>query len=224
MVFFWIILYGLVHSVFEVVSGLYTCPWLLSLSMSVYTALLILWIVRTDRNASMGLFFSRVASEEAIWLFPLTVLPFSNLFLTDVLILPGHSVLLTLCTCTAEELFFRGFLFSCLRKHIGHWSAGVVSTIFALFHLANLISGWPPGYVAVQVLVAFSVSLYYCLIRFHWGSLYPCVIAHFLTNITAGELLTDLQSDAYLIWMMVSVSYLVCSLFLFRKISVNNGG
>jgi membrane protease YdiL (CAAX protease family) len=93
----------------------------------------------------------------------------------DLAVLIGFGVLTCLIAPIAEEVFFRGFLFSVLASRIGVlWGALVTGGIFGLIHL----SGSPP--LGVAVLVAFGALL--CVVYWKTGSLIPCMALHALNN------------------------------------------
>jgi membrane protease YdiL (CAAX protease family) len=93
----------------------------------------------------------------------------------DTAVLVGFAVLTCLIAPVAEELFFRGFLFSVLASRVGV-AAGALLTggIFGLIHL--------PGspLLGVAVLVAFGALL--CVVYWKTGSLIPCMALHALNN------------------------------------------
>ncbi len=93
----------------------------------------------------------------------------------DTAVLIGFGVLTCLVAPVAEELFFRGFLFSVLASRIGVlWGALITGGIFGVIHL--------PGSPAlgVAVLVAFGALL--CVVYWKTGSLIPCMALHALNN------------------------------------------
>ena len=94
----------------------------------------------------------------------------------DLAVLIGFGVLTCLVAPIAEELFFRGFLFSVLASRLGVAVAARCSRalIFGLIHL--------PGspLLGVAVLVAFGALL--CVVYWKTGSLIPCMALHALNN------------------------------------------
>jgi membrane protease YdiL (CAAX protease family) len=72
----------------------------------------------------------------------------------------------------AEELFFRGFFLSGLRRGTNRWVAIVVTAIaFAIFHLE------PAKYLTTGLL---GIWLGYLVVS--TGSLYPAILAHLINN------------------------------------------
>jgi membrane protease YdiL (CAAX protease family) len=90
-------------------------------------------------------------------------------------ILFGFAVLTCVVAPLAEELFFRGFMFSALAARIGVWASALVTgTVFGLIHL----SGSP--LLGVLVLSVFGVGL--CLLYWKTASLLPCLALHAAHN------------------------------------------
>lgn len=218
MLFLWILLYGLIFSLSEYAAALFNAQaWMTAMTMTVYIILLLCWICRTGQRQAVGLVFPCIQVKDAVWLLPLIVLPLGNRVATGSQDFSVYSVLLTLCICMAEELFFRGFLLSFLQSRLGLRGVFTAALIFALFHGVNLLSGWNPQYVIIQIFLAFSVGMYLSVLRLFCGSLVPGIAAHFLTNLTAGSHLNTSFSGALIIWGICAAIYLICSLLLFSK-------
>ena len=80
----------------------------------------------------------------------------------------------------AEELVFRGFIFTALRGRMKFvWSAVLTSAIFATAHL-QFGSGAPPLWTAA--IDTFSLSLVLCYLRERNDSLWPGIFLHALKN------------------------------------------
>jgi uncharacterized protein len=81
-----------------------------------------------------------------------------------------------------EELIYRGFA----QRVFQDWSAGsavaAIAGSAALFAVAHLYQG-PRGVVTTCI-----VGLLFSSVRFWTGSLLPTLVAHFITDITAGLL------------------------------------
>jgi membrane protease YdiL (CAAX protease family) len=75
----------------------------------------------------------------------------------------------------AEEFFFRGFLFTVLKRWRGPWISAVITGL--LFGLAH------SGSAAAQYLIPLGfLGFVLCLIRWRTGSLYPSMALHALNN------------------------------------------
>lgn len=77
----------------------------------------------------------------------------------------------------AEELVYRGILYSALRKLVG--AIGAVVLVLGLFTLVHVPQYWP-NYGVVLAVGLLSVSL--TIIRAYTGRLMPCVLIHLVFN------------------------------------------
>uniref|UniRef100_UPI0040577A67 CPBP family intramembrane glutamic endopeptidase n=1 Tax=Agathobacter sp. TaxID=2021311 RepID=UPI0040577A67 len=125
--------------------------------------------------------------KECLYGIPLLTLPLCNLIMTK-----NHSIsvsfgLWTLCVAIAEELFFRGFLYDLLAKW-NKWGYVMISSLlFGVFHFVNIWEGKDGIYVYMQVLCAFAAGVSYAALVVQCGSIFPCILAHFFTNISVGK-------------------------------------
>ncbi len=120
----------------------------------------------------------------------------------DLAVLIGFGVLTCLVAPLAEELFFRGFLFSVLAARYGVLLAALATgAIFGLIHL--------PGSPAlgVAVLVAFGALL--CLVYWKTGSLVPCMALHALNNAISFGYTKSLSAAAIAALIVASVGLVV---------------
>ncbi len=87
----------------------------------------------------------------------------------------------------AEEVLFRGFMFSGLRTRLGFaWAALLTSVFFAMGHL-EFGNGHPLVWVAA--VDTFTLSLVLCYIREKTGSIWAGVLIHTLKNTLAFSVL-----------------------------------
>lgn len=180
MVFLWVPVYGLVYALASRLEHLWAVP----LAMTAYAAVLIGWLFHTGRAASIGLRFPR---ERKIWGLPLLLmLPVCNLLCAESICLSLPSIVLMLSACAVEEIFFRGLLLRCLMPWGALRAVVVSSGLFALLHLANILSGSGYSQAWMQVLCSFAVGVCYAAAAVRLESLIPCYLAHFFTNITAA--------------------------------------
>ena len=101
--------------------------------------------------------------------------------------MPGE-ILLVLSAVVVEEVFFRGFALPFLHRRFPRTGVLGAAILFALLHGANFLSGWDPGYVVLQILLAAVAGYYWGLLRLRFGSLLPCILAHGLINLTGSTL------------------------------------
>ena len=92
----------------------------------------------------------------------------------SVVIAVAAVLMIVLLAPIAEELFFRGFVFSGLRTRWSLWPAAITSgLIFGSVHA-------PTGITTVVPLAVLGFAL--CWLYDRTGSLWPCVIAHMINN------------------------------------------
>jgi membrane protease YdiL (CAAX protease family) len=93
----------------------------------------------------------------------------------DLAVLIGFAALTCFVAPLAEELFFRGFMFSVLAGRLGVWWGGAITgVIFGLIHL--------PGapVLGVAVLMVFGAAL--CFLYVKTGSIIPGMALHAFNN------------------------------------------
>lgn len=189
MIFFFIFLYGLILSAGDLLAPLNPLfPLITSLGVLVYCRLMLEWVKRTGQTAEIGLVLPHIkGTADIMVLLPLLVPPVLNAALFGYSLLPLSAVLLAFGVAVAEEVFFRGFLLRFLAR-LGDVAAPLVGSLFfGLFHFINVFGGADPLYTALQAFFAFGTGLAFCGTRRSSGSLLPCIIAHFLINLTGAE-------------------------------------
>lgn len=186
MVFLWVALYGLTYAISDMIpQGADTANWIPPLAMILYAGLLILWICRTGQAGHIGLCAMRhFPPGEYLSLLPLLSLPLCNLLAAEEYRFRFSSAVLMLSVSATEEIFFRGFLLRFFTKRSKLSGIFLTSGIFALFHCVNLFHAAGLPYTLMQVLFAFAAGICYGAVTIRCGSLFPCIFAHFLTNIT----------------------------------------
>jgi membrane protease YdiL (CAAX protease family) len=85
------------------------------------------------------------------------------------------AILVTVIAPLAEEIFFRGFMFTALRRWLG-WVAGGLATaaVFAVIHLGSVDAVFLPPLLLLGFLL--------CVLYHRTGSLLPCLALHALNN------------------------------------------
>jgi CAAX protease family protein len=87
-------------------------------------------------------------------------------------------VLVTVIAPIAEELLFRGYVFTALRRWRGPWVAALLTGIvFGLIHVASA----PVVFLVPLAILGFLL----CLLRWRTGSLLPCIGVHAFNNAIA---------------------------------------
>lgn len=90
----------------------------------------------------------------------------------------------------AEELIFRGYLYSHVRHNLSFWAASIfVSVLFGLMH-----GQWNVG------IDTFVLSLVLCYLRERTGSIWAGVLLHALKNGIAFTLLFVISPEELIVW------------------------
>ena len=98
----------------------------------------------------------------------------------------AFGLLLCLAAPVAEELFFRGFMYTILAPRLGAiWAALLVGTLFGVGHAI----GAEP--IAVIALSAFGIGL--CILYWRTQSIIPCMALHALNNSITFGVVKDLD-------------------------------
>lgn len=100
---------------------------------------------------------------------------------TSAWLLAGFGILIA---PPVEELFYRGFLYPVLARHLGMAAAVVLTSIpFALMHAQQLAAAWAPLFMLFLVSVALTI------IRAKSGSVAASVLVHMAYNTTLFAML-----------------------------------
>jgi len=128
----------------------------------------------------------------------------------DLAVLVGFGVLTCLVAPLAEEVFFRGFLFSVLAARVGVvWGSLATGAIFGVIHL--------PGspLLGVAVLVAFGALL--CVVYWKTASLLPCMALHALNNAISFGYTKSLSAAGITALIVASVGLVVLIGYLLAR-------
>ena len=125
----------------------------------------------------------------------------------------------------AEEIVFRGYLFTRLKKYVNVYIAGIlVSLLFAIAHL-EIGTGVPLNFAAAFDTLILSIVLVYVTQKS--GSLYPAIGIHAVKNMVAFVTLFLLNNTVtwsdifYFVLVMVLGSLIVLFMWL-KRLSENN--
>ena len=126
-------------------------------------------------------------------------------------------ILFMFCVGFLEEIIFRGFLFKMMEKDNKKLAIIVSSLTFGIGHMINLLNGAELIPTLIQVCYAISVGFLFVIIFNKCKSLWPCIIAHGLTNalsiFNVNNALTLYISPIFII--VISVAY---SIYIIKNI------
>lgn len=87
-----------------------------------------------------------------------------------------------ICVGFLEEMLFRGFLFTALRRNNAKTAVIISSLTFGIGHIVNLLNGAPLFETLLQICYASAVGFLFTVIFYRSGSLIPCIITHCMIN------------------------------------------
>lgn len=116
-----------------------------------------------------------------------------------------------LCVALLEEVLFRGILLRLLCFKKKSLSIALSSAAFALCHLVNIENGAELSYVIFQTVFAYAAGFAMSGIVITCGSLIPCIVIHFLINITATDRLALMPGRDPLFWTCIIV-LMICGI------------
>ena len=87
-----------------------------------------------------------------------------------------------ICVGFIEEIIFRGFLFKMMAKDNVNRAIIVTSLTFGIGHIINLLNGAEVISTLIQICYATTVGYLFVIIFQKGKSLWPCIIAHSMTN------------------------------------------
>ncbi|HEY3021035.1 MAG TPA: CPBP family intramembrane glutamic endopeptidase [Solirubrobacteraceae bacterium] len=93
--------------------------------------------------------------------------------------LAAAAVLVTVIAPIAEEVLFRGYIFTALRGWAGVWGAAAITGV--LFGAIHIDPDRPTGFLVPLAFLGFVL----CLIYWRTRSLYPCIALHSINNAIA---------------------------------------
>lgn len=150
------------------------------------SALLLYFVYHNGLQKEYGLCKSKFPAKTYLYFLPLALIVSVNLWGGATLnYSPAETVLFIvsmICVGFLEELIFRGFLFTAMRKD-GLVSAMIVSSLtFGIGHIVNLLGGADFLPTLMQILYATSAGFLFTVIFHKSGNLLPCIIGHAVMN------------------------------------------
>ena len=212
MLFVWLFLYGAVMLLAGHVSARFY--WAQTVGLILYTAGLIGWALARKKGKLLGFKpLSAQAIKKHLYFLPYFALVLYQVACNGITLLSWLTVLEILAAAVLEEVVFRGFLLSALRKRGMILGVLVSSAVFALAHLINLETG-VLHFVLSQSLCAFIMGIALSGLRLSCGSLIPGMVIHFLINVTAWDFDPAMNDPVF--WACMAI-YLFCGI---RSISL----
>ena len=155
---------------------------------AVLTAVLVLWLRKTDLFTEYGLCLSKVPASKLLYYVPLVLLATVNLWFGVTMNLSpletGLYIIAMFFVGFLEEIIFRGLLFKAMEKDNLKTAIIVSSVTFGIGHIVNLFNGNGADLLAsgLQVVYAVAAGFMFTVIFYKTKSLWACIIAHGCLN------------------------------------------
>ena len=184
---FWIVLYTVGMGNLRTLGD--DSPVLMT-GLIVISALMFLFVRLTGTTEYYGLTGWAKNSRAMLWFLPLWFIASFNLWNGFGPDYPMPGLLFAAVSMAfvgfAEELVFRGFLFKAILKSGSVKKAVIISSVtFGLGHILNLLNGQDFVETLVQVVFAVAVGFVFTMVFYKGGSLWPCILAHSLIDVTS---------------------------------------
>lgn len=188
---------------------------------------LFIWIMYM--NGNLG--FLRVRKgfmHQAVWAIPCFLVaivnfPFSALINGELVIvradLIGLYIIYVIAIALLEEFVFRGLVLTLVYDYFRYkryrylLTTLVVSAIFSLIHLTNVMSGVGIGSVLLQIAYSFLIGAMLTVVIFKTHNIWLCVLIHAIFNF--GGLLTMFiaRGDPWdlVFWILTAVCGILCA-------------
>ena len=163
---------------------------ILMAGLIVLSALLFLSVRITGTTEYYGLNGWAKNSKAMLWFIPLWILSGINLWagISPDYPMPNllYAAVMMAFVGFAEELIFRGFLFKALLKEGNVKKAVIISSVtFGIGHILNLFIGQDLVETLIQIVFAVTVGFVFTMVYYKGGSLWPCILAHSLIDVTS---------------------------------------
>lgn len=189
----WIGVYCVLQSLANPLNQMIGVQYSASAVFCALQAVVLLWFIRQNGLSQWyGLCKSSVPARRFLYYIPLLVLMTRNLWrgvtVNSPLIDMVCHIICMLCVGFVEEVIFRGLLFRAIAKVNVNRAIAVSSITFGLGHVVNLVNGSGADLAdnLFQVTMAIVIGFLFVILFYRGGSLYPCIIAHAVINITSA--------------------------------------
>ena len=170
-------------------------------------------------------------SRAMLWFIPLWIISSINLWIgiSPDYPMPGllYAAVMMAFVGFAEELVFRGFLFKAILKNGSVKTAIIISSVtFGLGHIMNLFIGQNLMETLVQIVFAVAVGFVFTMVFYKGGSLWPCILAHSLIDVTSVFSSGEAPVLEWIIHIVVFVLALGYCLYLAKRVEtplINRG-
>lgn len=195
----------------------------LMIALIVVSALMFLCVRITGTMEYYGLTGWAKNSKAMLWFVPLWIISSINIWggISPGYPMPGllYAAVMMGFVGFAEELIFRGFLFKAILKDGNVKTAVIISSVtFGIGHILNLLIGQDLVETLVQIVFAIAVGFVFTMVFYKGGSLWPCILAHSVIDVTS---VFSSGSSAVLNWtihIIVFVLSITYCLYLAKRV------
>ena len=117
-----------------------------------------------------------------------------------------------------EEVIFRGLLFRAMEKSNAKRAIIISAITFGAGHIINLLTGSASFDTFLQIAYAIAIGFAFVMVFYKSGSLWPCIIAHSVIDVTSkfsGESSRTLDIVISIVIIVVAGGY---ALYLSKKV------
>lgn len=133
------------------------------------------------------------------------------------------SLFLTIGVGFSEEIYFRGIIFQIWKKSGSKNAILVSSLLFGICHIANVLGGADLFMTLLQIVFAFVYGIVFALMFAVSGSLWPCVITHFLHDFFVYITKDGTPQQQMIIAAVQTILLIVYMIILMKKYTLRNG-
>ena len=211
----WIGIYVVLFSVAENLSASIGIEKVITAPFSVaLTIIMFAWIKKYNLEEKHGLCKYCGTAKQYLYFIPLAMLATTNLWrgvkLNFSIMETILFVISMMCVGFLEEMIFRGFLFTAMRKSNLKVAILVSSLTFGAGHIVNLLNGREVFETLCQVCYAVAIGFAFSILFYKGKSIWPCIITHSVINSLSG--VANRDAENFTIKIAASVFLCVVSL------------
>jgi len=144
------------------------------------------WIGRNGLKAKCGLCKVKLCGKDYLWFLPLAVMASVNFWGGAAIRFSALETVLYIISMLGvgllEEIIFRGFLFTALRRDSLRRAFWISSLTFGMGHIINLLGGADFFPTLLQIIYATAGGLLFTMLFHRSGTLLPCIAGHAAIN------------------------------------------
>lgn len=222
----WIAIYVVLLSVADGVSSalsiekVVTAP--LCLALTIY---LFVWLKKHDLLCTYGVCAPKCEAKRYLFYLPLLIILSVNFWggvgtslnIVEIVLY----IISMLCVGFLEEIIFRGFLFTAMKKDNLKAAVIVSSITFGIGHIVNLLSGAEFLPTLLQIIYAAAAGFLFTIMFYKSGSLLFPILVHSLLNATSAFCIQGNMQLQIITACVLTVVSIVYALIILRLNKTN---